>query len=120
MSGRFLEATIIFSSVSSSSSVIDDAEYFTALPCRCGCRGKRGLFKGKASSEYTDGSSVRNASRDIAAVFEATCRERLSKERRATAFSITAGLDVQLRFPMVLLIQDESVVNRDFNNFSAN
>jgi hypothetical protein len=107
MSGRFLEATSLFFSDSSSSSVMDDAEYFTALNGRCRCRGNIGLFKGvgKASSENADGRSVRNASRDIAAVSEATCRARRSEERRATpsscSRSITAGFDAQLRFPMM-------------------
>jgi hypothetical protein len=119
MSG-FLEATTLFFLISSSSSVID----VSALPCRCGCRrGKWGFFKGKApvSSENTDGSSVRNASRDIALVLEkkATCRERLSIERRAMPSSIAAGLYVQLRFPMMLLIIQEEVNRSESNNFSA-
>jgi hypothetical protein len=120
MSERFLEAKALFFLVSSSSS---DTEHFGALACRCGCRGKYGLFKGKASPENTDGSS-RNAIRDmIALVLEkkAICRERLSEERGATLSCITAGLNVQqLCFPMMLLIIQKEVCNRsDFNNFSA-
>jgi hypothetical protein len=89
---------------------MDDTEYFIALACRCGCRGNSGLLKGNASSENA-GSSVRNASRDIAApVLEAiTCGGRRFEERRPTpsscSSSITEGLDVQLRFPMMLLFK---------------
>jgi hypothetical protein len=85
---------------------MDDTEYFTDLACRC-CRGGSGLLKEKASCDNVVGSSVRNASRDIAAVLEATCRARRFEERRASpsscSSSIIAGLDVQLRLTMMLL-----------------
>lgn len=67
------------------------------------CRGNGASFKGNASFD------VRNASRVIAPVLEANRRARRFEERRAASSSpnstITAGLDVQLRFPIMLSLK---------------